>query len=231
MISPKVFEILKRKKQAIRLKYNSLDGCPESALEFELLLQCAQADIPVKYWDYTLNDLNQANIPIRDKLMKYCLNFDKVLNEGLGLFLVGANGNGKTMSACLILKEALRQNKTARFITLNQIVAMASDGTYNADIRKAFEEQITQVDFLVIDDITKIYKNTQKTQSTYVDTQLDHVLRARCNLNLPTIITSNHSKEETFKSADEVLTNSFLSLFQEHFTEIFFLGKDRRADP
>ena len=113
---------------------------------------------------------------------------------------------------------------------LNEIVSMATDSTYDSSARRRFSEEVLEVDFLVIDDITKIYKNKEKKTSTFIDLQFDNVFRSRANFNLPIIITSNHKREEALKSVDEVLTNSLLSLFNEHLSDIFFLGKDRRVN-
>lgn len=230
MLSEKLKQILKRKKEALKEKYNAPDGSPEVAAAFEILLKLAQANVPPKYWDYDLEQLDEANAHVRTKVGQYCEKLDKVIDHGQGLFLVGGNGTGKTLTACMILKRAVQQGYTARFTTLNEILSMATDGTYNQEARKLFREQVMEVDFLVIDDITKTYKNAEKQTSAFVDIQFDTVFRTRANYNLPVIITSNHKREEAVKSVDEVLANSLLSLFNEHLKDIVFLGKDRRSN-
>lgn len=229
MLSPKLKQILNRKKKQIREKYGTPDGGPEAAEEFELILKLAQANVPPKYWDYTVEDFDVANKLVKTKIEEYIKKFEKVLEHGQGLFLVGGNGTGKTLTACVILKEALKANYTVRFASLNEIIAMSTDGTYNPEARKRFKEQIMEVDFLVIDDITKTYKNKEKRASTFIDIQFDNVFRTRANYNLPVIITSNHRQEEVLNSVDEVLTNSLLSLFRGHLKDIVYLGKDRRT--
>lgn len=229
MLSEKLKQILKRKKQFLKEKLGVPEGSPEAAAAFEILLKLAQANIPPKYWDYELNQLDAANKHVEGKIQQYCSKFDLVLERGQGLFLVGGNGTGKTLTACLILKEAIRAGYTARFTSLNEIVSMATDGTYDQAARNSFREEIMEVDFLVIDDITKTYKNLERQTSTYIDIQFDNVFRTRANFNLPVIITSNHSRQEALQSVDEVLSNSLLSLFNEHLKDIIFLGKDRRG--
>jgi len=229
MLSKKLRQILTRKKEALKQKHNAPEGSPQVAAEFEILLKLAQANIPPKYWDYDLESLDQANNHVKTKISQYCEKFDKVLERGQGLFLVGANGTGKTLTACLILKLAIEAGYSARFTSLNEIVTMASDGTYNQEARGLFREEVMEVDFLVIDDITKTYKNLEKQTSSYIDIQFDTVFRSRANYNLPVIITSNHRREEALRSIDEVLSSSLLSLFNEHLKDIVFLGKDRRG--
>lgn len=226
----KLLEILERKKRQIREKHGAPQGCAKAAEEFEIYIRLAKAGIPPKYWDHNLDDLDRANAHVRNKLATYCEKFEKVLERGQGLFLVGSNGTGKTLSACMVLKEALKKGYTARFIMLNEIVSMMTDSTYDRSARQKFNEEVMEVDFLVIDDITKIYKNREKMTSTFVDLQFDSVFRSRANYNLPVIITSNHKREDALKSADEVLTNSLLSLFNEHLKDVVFLGKDRRIN-
>lgn len=229
MLSEKLKQILKRKKEFLKNKFNAPEGSPEVAEQFELLLKLATANIPPKYWDYELNDLDEANSHVKTKLREYCDKFQKVIDHGQGLFLAGSNGTGKTLAACIVLKEALRAGYSAYFTSLSDALAMMSDGLYNKEARTTFQEDVLEVDFLVIDDITKIYKNTEKQQSTYIDVQFDRIFRSRANYNLPIIITSNHNRRDVLKSADEVLTNSLLSLFSEHLKDIVFLGKDRRV--
>lgn len=227
-LSSKLRQILERKKLILREQCGCGDGCPTCAEKFEIYIKMGCAAIPAKYWDLELADLDDANTAVKAKLTQYCERFDKVLDKGVGLFLVGSNGVGKTLSACLVLKQALKAKYNCRFTTLTEVLAMSSDGMYDADARKAYRNEIIEVDFLVLDDITKLYKNKEKASSAYVDTQIDFLFRTRANYNLPVIITSNHTREQALASVDETLSNSLLSLFAESLKDITFLGKDRR---
>lgn len=230
-INAKLKQLLERKKASLVERCGCKEGCQKCGETFELYIKMAMANIPSKYWDYELKDLDQANEAVKVKLEKYCSKLDEVLEKGVGLFLVGANGVGKTLSASLIIKEALKHHYTARFTSLPEILSLSSDGHYNAKARMLYQQELIDVDFLAIDDITKTYKNTEKQTSTYIDIQFDHLFRTRANYNLPTILTSNHTREDALKSADEVLSSSLLSLFAEHLRDITFLGNDRRKDP
>lgn len=227
-ISTKMTEILKRRKEILREECGCGSGCEKCAEKNELYIELAKANIPVKYWDLEFSNLDAANTQVREKLEQYCSKFKQVLDRGVGLFLVGPNGVGKTLAASLLLKQALRGKYRCRFTTLMEIMAMSSDGMYDASARNAYRKEIVEVDFLVIDDITKTYKNTEKASSAYIDVQFDYLFRTRANCNLPVIITSNHVREEALASVDETLTNSLLSLFAEHLKDITFIGKDRR---
>ena len=227
-LSDKMTEILTRKKAFLRLECGCTDGCPKCAELFELYLRMAVANIPIKYWDFDFDKLDDANASVKVKVLEYCNKLPKVLDKGVGLYLVGSNGVGKTLTASLILKQALNAGYSARFTTMSEVLAMSSDGMYDREAREHYKQELIEVDFLVIDDITKTYKNTDKQSSTYIDTQFDYLFRTRANANLPIIITSNHQREDALKSANETLTNSLLSLFSEHLKDITFLGKDRR---
>ena len=228
-INDKLGEILQRKKVNLRASCDCGNrGCMKCATAFEMYLKLASANVPIKYWDKTIDDLDEANGTVKAKVQEYCLKLPKVLDRGMGLFLVGSNGVGKTLTASIILREALHQKFSARFTTLAEILTMSSDGMYDQEARKQYRRELIEVDFLVIDDITKTYKNTDKQSSTYIDTQFDYLFRTRANANLPVIVTSNHRREDALKSADETLSNSLLSLFAEHLKDITFLGKDRR---
>jgi DNA replication protein DnaC len=159
-----------------------------------------------------------------DKIKKYIAKIDMARSKGVGLFMFGRGGVGKTLSACLILKEILSKGYTGRFTTLSQTIAMISDGLYDKDARELFQQEVMQVDFLVLDDIDKMY-HSDKTR--YLDSQTDVIFRQRANYNLPIIVTSNKARDEVAKTTDQVgeldlYGNSLLELFAEHLVDIVF---------
>jgi len=183
----------------------------------------AEANIPYKYWYLTTEDDYVGEGKPKEKVMAYINKLDQAKEKGIGLYLAGSNGVGKTMFGCEILKAALRKGYTAKFFMMDEIVSMLTDSWYDEKARAKFHNEILNVDFLYIDDSGKEFKS--KT-STLVDSTFDKMFRNRANELLPTIISSNEKPE----GGTQTYGQSVLSLFYEHLIIVTFRGKDYRKE-
>lgn len=199
-------------------------GCPVCSQEMDLYKLMAEADIPFKFWQ---EDLSSINNPKLNKIIgNYIHNLKEAHDEGIGVYLAGSNGVGKTLAASVILKEALRQGYTAQFLPMARVIELFCDGMYDQDKREQYRQTVLDVDFLVLDDIDKKYK---PTKTDFVDAAYDTMFRQRCNTNLPIILTANVKKDELYSSAD-IYSVSLLSLFDEHVEEVVVTGKSQRKE-
>jgi len=222
-IPPQIQAVLERKYYAIVEACKCRAGCQKCARTKRLYVDLATAQIPVKYWDYKLKDLEWDEIAAA-KVQKYAKKLEEARTRGIGLFMWGHGGVGKSLGACLVLKEALKKGFTARFTTLSQTIAMSTDGLYDREAREAFQHEVLQVDFLVLDDIDKTYRS-EKTR--FLDSQTDAVFRQRANFNLPVIVTSNKPRSEVASVTDaqgeiDLYGIGLLELFAEHLIDIVF---------
>ena len=219
--------ILQRKKTELfaqgQKQGNTKQQC---AVLFEFYLQQAEANIPIRYWDYKLEDLTWCPQAAK-KMQKYIDKIETAHTKGIGLFLFGNNGLGKSLSAALVLQEALRKNYTARWSMLSELLALSSDGVYNKDAREAFRKEILEVDFLVVDDVDKTFVSQK---SNYTNIHIDYLFRTRSNHCLPTLVTSNLPRDKIVTS-DEQLSKSLLEVLQESLLDVKFPHKrSRRGD-
>lgn len=232
MISQRVKKLLLKKREDLRSGCSCKNGCQKCDWWYDLYYRMALANIPSKFWDYKLRDFTWCD---EDKVIKpvrkYVTSIDKMLEEGVGLYLWGRNSVGKSLVASLILKAALIKNYSVYFTSFETVLNMSTDGTYNKDARYEFRQKILQTDFLVLDDIDKTYRSS----STFSDSKLDLVFRARANDNLPVLITANMSRGQaiersTVKADDreteriDIYVSSLLELFEETLVDIVFVA-------
>lgn len=145
------------------------------------------AKIPLKYQEigfesYEVREENKMAVG----LAKWCL------ESGVGLFIHGLPGTGKTMLASIIGNESLKKNRTVIFSKVADLMRNIRR-TFSKE-SKVTEQEILQdlyeCDVLVIDDM-----RTER-ESNFVGRTLFDVIDYRYNGKKQTIITSNGTLEE-----------------------------------
>lgn len=160
--------------------------------------------------------LNQASHHTVDA---YSKSLPRMKRKGYGLFMCGPNGVGKTFLSCALGNAATRAGHSAKYYTMAAIVQMHIKGWYDDDAN-ALVEGMHNADFLIIDDLDKIYRT-----KTGIETSLfDNLLRQRLQLGRPCIFTSN----KTLASAQEDYGPSIHSMLTEKCAELVFAGADYR---
>lgn len=218
-------QLLKDKKEKIQTSCSECNGkgCQVCAEKFGIYYKMANAGVPTKFYEFELNDYTRCSTA-KEKIVKYLSKIKEANKRGIGLYLYGDRGLGKSLIESIIIKEALRKGYTAQYTTLGETVMMFGDGFYNREARDLYQKKVLQVDFLVIDDIDKTFKSEK---SNYVPAAFDQLIRTRCNELLPTIVSSNQKKSEIFSQKDSFCASA-LSLLAEHLLEVTFLGQDKR---
>lgn len=215
---------LKRIKEELTDRYrNEPNGDIHAAEEFKVYLEMWRSNVPLKYWEREISDVTDPNV--RRVIEQYVEKIDKAIAKGIGLYFHGNQGTGKTLAACLILKEALRRGYKVYFTMLTEVLEKYCDGRYDRDARTQFAEHILGADILVLDDIDKGYISDK---TTFIDSAYDYVLRTRSNNNLPIIFTSNMKKEQFTAQKGLSFGSSMFSLLTEHSKDVMVTGKDRR---
>lgn len=166
--------------------------------------------------DYVNLTQSQMNI-----LIDYCNSIVHQYGEGIGFFMYGPNGTGKTGALMEILKAAIRQGYSARCISLGNIVTAVSDGWYNLDDRLKFIANVREVDFLVIDEVAKEYR----AKDQIVTIAFEDLLRYRSMRRMPTHFTSNKGPADISGKYGA----SIKSLLSGHSYIMNITGEDFRA--
>ena len=221
-ISKRVVEVLKSLKEEIRTSCTACKGvgCQTCATRFSFYMKMARAAVPVKFYSLEIDDYTRCPAA-KTKVVKYIGRLDEAYKRGIGLYLYGGTGLGKSFLEAVIIKSALRKGYSALCTTLSQIITMFGDSFYDKVARDEYQSEVLQVQFLAIDDIDKTFISEK---STYALAAFDQVVRTRSNELLPTIISSNKPREELF-TQDNTFYASSISLLSEHLLDVMFSGQ------
>jgi len=114
----------------------------------------------------------------------------EMVEGGVGLYLYGDNGVGKSALASLVLKEARRWGFSCLFLRTERLRSAKLDGEQFDDASTVFG-RAQRVDMLVLDDLGKEFRGDK---SAFTDRLLEDVIRERISQKRSLIITSNLHK-------------------------------------
>ena len=194
--------------------------CPcKEQREKAMLYRKERANIPKEYWYFSLEDFKGDQRALKE-VQEYVTYIDNYIKKGIGLFLWGSHGTGKTFLAAYVLKEAIKKGfKNVRFTCLSDIVSQFTASWYSDVDQKEFYNKMLDTQLLVIDDVGKEYK----AKSNLAESVFDRVLRYREH---PTIITSNKALEDIGTAYGE----SIASLMYGKLISVRFAGTDYRKE-
>ena len=143
-------------------------------------------------------DLNRPESFIRAKTRceKFCANWYEVEERGLGMYLFGPSGTGKTeLTACIC--NYLLEKKVTVLVTnfLEVSKRLRSAFTTGQETEEEIIKRFAEVALLIIDDIgtEKVVKGESET---FMQERIYDIINRRYVNMKPTIFTSNYSIEE-----------------------------------
>ena len=178
------------------------------------------AGILEEFWNLDIDQF-KGNEAVTKVVYEYLDNLDNARKQGISIFFYGTNGTGKTFLGVEVLKEALRKGYSAQFTSLGGVIQALTDGWYDAEKRRRYEERIRDVDFLMIDDVGKEMRVSKNGLTEMV---FDNLIRYRSFRNKPMILTTNSDIE----SVENVYGKSIVSLLHGKFIPIRVVGEDYR---
>ncbi|MGN0805372.1 MAG: ATP-binding protein [Candidatus Coproplasma sp.] len=127
---------------------------------------------------------------------RYCEVYDKVLQDGLGIYIYGAKGTGKTHLTACMANDLMHKYKQVLFTNFFEISKMIR-GTFGKanESESDYINRIANIDFLFIDDLGTERVQTQNGD-LWLQEKIFDVLNKRYNMKKPTIFTSNYSLPE-----------------------------------
>jgi len=102
------------------------------------------------------------------------------------------------------------------------LVDFITSGWKDYNLKLKYQYIVTNVDFLVVDDIGRDY-HVQTSQSTQF---LDKLFVTRCNQKKVTILTSMHD----ITSSSTIFNESLVALLKSNLIEIRLVGSDIRQE-
>lgn len=148
-----------------------------------------------RYKSFTFDSveiINEEHKKIINRLKKYCEGFKKH-NDGLGIYLFGTNGSGKTLLTACMLDKLNSQFIECMFTNIHKIKEelLSSDPKR----QKSFLNRVYTVPVLFLDDFaTEVVK--KNGEDNWLQDVIYDVINTRYNNMLPIIYTSNYSLKQ-----------------------------------
>lgn len=149
-----------------------------------------------KYKNTSFNNTEltgEAFIKIFNRCKKYCQVSKEVLERGIGIYLFGNKGTGKSHLTACMANELMESYYSVLYTNFSEISKYIR-GTFNKsnETESDFIERLMSVDFLFIDDFgTEIV--TKNGEDLWLQEKVFEVINKRYNNNRPIIFTSNYS--------------------------------------
>lgn len=148
-------------------------------------------------FDSTTTGINATFDVAFKRCQKYCEVWKEVLHDGLGIYLFGNKGVGKTHLTACIANELISHCVPVLLTNLFEL-SKAIKATYHGkseETEQGLIHKFTHIDFLFFDDLgTEIF--TKNENDTWQQTLLFDVINRRYNAKKPTIFSSNYSLNE-----------------------------------
>jgi DNA replication protein DnaC len=164
--------------------------------EYQNKVKFLVANIPKKYWDFTLRNLTkeftEENKGALGILQQFREKIEMVTQEGIGLYMQGSVGLAKSALSFHILKNAINKDIVSYSIRMSQLTKLIFDSLRDPKAKDHLEYIKRDVRLLMIDEIEKDYKvgDLSQFQGIQVNDFFGAVYERRKSL----IVTSNVPK-------------------------------------
>lgn len=156
-----------------------------------------------RYKNATFDNTDVYNVDyglIFNRCKKYCEVADQVLNRGIGIYLFGSKGVGKShITACMANKllENYYSVLFTNFSEISKFIRSTFDKKGKTELE--FMDRLASIDFLFIDDFgTELL--TKNEQDLWLQEKVFDIVNKRYNNNKPIIFTSNYSLSQMINS-------------------------------
>lgn len=155
------------------------------------LIEAFEGCVPREFWNITKESVKH-NIETFEKIiLKYCKRMNVAHKKGYSLCLLGNNGVGKTYFISYILTTAIKKGRTVYYTTMPELEHNIKRGFDDKKISRYLERLLTS-DFLAIDEVGKEQRKKGKV-ATFMDTQVERILKKRFDDSAPVLLGSNLS--------------------------------------
>lgn len=174
------------------------------------------ADSAMAEWRFE-NDDGQGDAHAMNVARNYVKNFEMLHADGVGLFIHGDVGVGKSFMAACIANALIDKGENVMVTDFTTII----NDLWKNDKRTEYLRKLNDVSLLVIDDLGR------ENESPYNIGIIASVLDARCRSQRPLILTSNFSPDSLRKTKSIDLKRIYSRIF-ELCLPVEFEGIDRR---
>lgn len=143
-------------------------------------------------------DLNREEefIQAVERCKKFCERWEQVQAKGLGIYLYGVHGTGKTLLTACIGNKLLEKGVAVLFTSFLEIARVLKDKYSRNESVLVFMQNLEQVDLLILDDIgTEVIVKSTKEKS-WLQEKIYEIINARYVQKKSTIFSSNESIQD-----------------------------------
>lgn len=148
------------------------------------------AFIPLQYQQLLWEEFPHAEPA--EEIDSYIEQFKRLRLTGVGFTIYGKTlGVGKTWAATHILRELVKQGYDGHFASFMAVKSYFEMD--DKDERKFLVSRVRDAEILVLDEVKAPFSEAQRA---FFEDKLEEILRARTNMNFPTIVTSNMTDKD-----------------------------------
>jgi len=202
-------------------KYREEQAKQREREEFERVNRLRTQGIQDKgYINWTFENDDGSNPKQTDKAMRYCLKWDEMYRDNIGLLLWGNVGTGKTFFAACIANYLINLGVP---VLMTSFIKLTNALTGFDEDKNAYIRSLNNYKLLIIDDLGA------ERQSDYMLEQVYNIIDSRYKNQQPIIITTNLSLSE-IKNPSDIKYSRIYSRILEMCVPIKFDGADRRKE-
>lgn len=184
-----------------------------------------RTQIPRRFWESRFNGIPGEGdcSDLQSKIARYLQDLDANLDAGIGLFLHGPNGPGKTSAMVVILKSVQRRlGRTALFLHSAQLKNIVFGRVMFTEDQSLWDRAM-EVDFLLVDDLGKGVEDSKGAWQRV----FDDLVRQRAANQKATGLTANVGPKEL--RGQNMVKTSTLAAMEECIVPIKVRAPNQRA--
>lgn len=190
----------------------------------EYYLYCG---IKVGWHNKSLSDFDNDDEAL-ECIKKYLRKPNSMIEDGVGIYLWGSNGTGKSHLMNCAFKTLIQRNFKVRIYSMDEIVDKFTSSWYSDDEKRDLDNVLRNIDFLGIDEFGKNVDKDGKPVylPDLVKRVMESVIRFRVQMHKPIWFASNTDP----KFVKDVFSEDTASLLNEAVVPICVRGKDFRKE-
>lgn len=181
--------------------------------------------IKTAWHNRTLDDFEGDEVALQ-KVKSYISQLPKMKQNGIGLFLWGENGTGKSLLMNSAFIQLINSGDTVRVYGFDELIDLFTASWYSDEHKAELNNTLRNVKFLGIDEFGKNIdsEGNPKYLPDLAKRVIESIIRSRVQMNKPIWITSNTDP----KNVAAVFSEDVASLLREATIPIKVAGQDFR---
>lgn len=179
--------------------------------------------------DFERFDETPENKEVFEACLRFALRFEKVRKRGMGIYLHGQSGTGKTYLAACIGNMLLEAGVEVFFANVNTILSEIRYAYSQRNSELPIVQKYMNAEFMIFDDIGTEKYSTRTEAMSFAQDKFFQIIDGRYIRQKPTVFTSNYTLEQLV--AERGMLVKTVDRIAEMSTRKFELkGKPRRLE-